>query len=323
MINKYITQEIRKDIEMNKILKYIKHPSNIIIYLSNKGFFKYIDDKKYLKIKYKLIMGKKIDLQNPQTFNEKLQWLKLYDRNHQYTQMVDKYEAKKYVASIIGEEYIIPTIGIYNSFDEIDFKKLPNKFVIKCTHDSGGLILCKNKEKLDIAKAKKKIDKCMKNNYYYKHREWPYKNVKPRIIIEEYLEDKIIKKMIDYKFFSFNGNPKIMYVSDNSHTDNQHCCFYDMNYKKLDIKRKDYQEFEKEIKKPNNFEKMIEFSKILSKDIPHVRVDWYEINGKLYFGELTFFTCSGFIPFDPEEWDYKLGEMLKLPDKKISDKNEK
>lgn len=295
----------------------------ILIILSNKYFFNFLPDKQYVQLKYKLIMGRKLELQKPQTFNEKLQWLKLYDRNHQYTQMVDKYEAKKYVASIIGEEYIIPTIGIYNSFDEIDFKKLPNKFVIKCTHDSGGLILCKNKEKLDIAKAKKKIDKCMKNNYYYKHREWVYKNIKPRIIIEKYMEDNN-SIMRDYKFFCFNGEPKLMYLSEGlENHETARMSFYDMDFNLIDCKRKDYKQLDYTPKKPKTFEKMKEFASILSKDIPHLRVDWYEINGKLYFGELTFFTCSGFIPFEPEEWDHKLGEMLKLPDKKISDKNEK
>lgn len=307
-----------------KILKYLCNSNyRFIINVKKFKLYKKMDDKKVLDNLYYFTFKKHIDWNNPQTFNEKLQWLKLYDRNPEYTKMVDKYEAKKYVASILGEEYIISTIGIYNSFDEIDFEKLPNKFVMKCTHDSGGIVICKDKTKLDKSTAKKKIEKSLKTNYYYCGREWPYKSIRPRIIIEEYMEDKITKKIIDYKFFTFNGKPKIMYVSDNSHSENQHCCFYDMNYKKLDIKRKDYQEFEKEIKQPNNFSKMIEFSRILSKNIPHVRVDWYEINGKLYFGELTFFTCSGFIPFENEEWDYKIGKMLKLPDKKISDKNEK
>lgn len=312
---------------MKKIIKIIKNfftnPLLRFGYLTKIGFYNKMSDEKYIKKEFKLRMGYNLDLQNPQTFNEKLQWLKLNDRNPTYTKMVNKYEVKKYVASIIGEKYIIPTLGVYNDFDDIDFNKLPNQFVIKCTHDSGGLVICKDKSKLKITKVKRKINEFLERKYFYIHREWPYKNVKPRIIIEKYMEDKKTKDIKDYKFFCFNGTPKIMYVSDGSHTKEQHIQFFDMKYNKIDIKRKDYQEFEKEIKKPNNFEKMIEFSKILSKDIPHVRVDWYEINGKLYFGELTFFTCSGFIPFEPKEWDYKLGEMLKLPDKKISDKNEK
>ncbi len=282
-----------------------------------------VSDKLFLKLKYYTKIGKKLNIQNPKTFNEKLQWLKLYDRNTRYTEMVDKYDAKNYVSNIIGEDYVVPTIGIYKNFDDINFNDLPNQFVIKCTHDSGGLVICKDKRTLNQVIIRKKINKSLKKNYYYSGREWPYKDVKPRIIIEKYMEDKKEKEIRDYKFFCFNGEPKIMYVSDNSHTDNQHSCFFDMNYKKINIKRKDYQEFKETPKKPINFEKMIDFSKILSNGIPHVRVDWYEINGKLYFGELTFYTCSGFIPFENEKWDYEIGEMLKLPKKKISDSNEK
>lgn len=294
----------------------------LMILIDNKLKIRISDDK-YLKYKYQLYIKKKLNLKNPQTFNEKLQWLKIYDRNHQYTQMVDKYEAKKYVASIIGEEYIIPTIGIYNSFDEIDFKKLPNKFVIKCTHDSGGLVVCKDKNKLDKNNAKKKIEKSLKTNYYYCGREWPYKNVKPRIIIEKYMCTKEQKELIDYKFFCFNGNPKIILVCSERFSSNNMCeTWFDDKWNFLDIIESSHR-VDKTIKKPINLSKMMEFSKKLSKDIPFVRVDFYEINGKTYFGELTFFPASGFERFEPKEWDYKLGEMLKLPDKKISDKNEK
>ena len=294
----------------------------LMILIDNKLKIRISDDK-YLKYKYQLYIKKKLNLKNPQTFNEKLQWLKIYDRNDQYTQMVDKYEAKKYVASIIGEEYIIPTIGIYNSFDEIDFKKLPNKFVIKCTHDSGGLVVCKDKNKLDKNNAKKKIEKSLKTNYYYCGREWPYKNVKPRIIIEKYMCTKEQKELIDYKFFCFNGNPKIILVCSERFSSNNMCeTWFDDKWNFLDIIESSHR-VDKTIKKPINLSKMMEFSKKLSKDIPFVRVDFYEINGKTYFGELTFFPASGFERFEPKEWDYKRGEMLKLPDKKISDKNEK
>ncbi len=309
---------------LKKNLRYLfdkQYRFNININKFN--LYKSMPDKEVLNNLYYYKFKQNIDWSYPKTFNEKMQWLKLYDRNPIYSTMVDKYEVKNYVASIIGEEYIIPTIGVYDSFNEIDFKKMPNKFVIKCTHDSGGLVICHDKSKFNKRKAKKKIEKSLKTNYYYKSREWPYKNVKPRIIVEKYIEDKHIKELRDYKFFCFNGKPKIMYISDNSHRDNQHCCFFDINYNKLNIKRKDYKEFEQNIEKPHNFNKMIEFSKKLSKNIPHVRVDWYEINNKLYFGELTFYTCSGFIPFETEEWNYKMGEMLELPEKKISDDNEK
>ena len=285
--------------------------------------FKFFSDESYLKLKYFVYFKKKLNLNNPKSFNEKLQWLKLYDRNPLYVTMVDKYDVKKYVENKIGKEYIIPTIGIYKKINEINFNKLPNKFVIKCTHDCGSTVIVKNKNKIDYDEIKRKIENKLKVNYYYSGREWPYKNVKPRIIVEKYMEDKKENEIKDYKFFCFNGEPKIMYVSDNSHTNNQHSCFFNMNYKKINIKRKDYQEFKETPKKPIKFEKMINLSRILYNGIPHVRVDWYEINGKLYFGELTLYTCSGFIPFENEEWDYKIGEMLKLPEKKMSDNNEK
>lgn len=176
---------------MNKdiIKEIIKNPKTIIYILNNKKIIT-LPDKAFIKLKYKDKFGKKINLNNPQTFNEKLQWLKLYDRNPEYTKMVDKYEVKKYVASIIGEEYIIPTLGVWNKFEDIDFNKLPDQFVLKCTHDSGGLVICKDKSKLDINEAKKKIEKSLKINYYYLSREWPYKNVKPQIIAEKYMVDE-------------------------------------------------------------------------------------------------------------------------------------
>lgn len=279
-----------------------------------------IPDAIFLRIMYKKVFGKKLNLKNPQTFNEKLQWLKLYDRKDIYTTMVDKYEVKEYVAKIIGDKYIIPTIGVYNKFDDIDFDELPNQFVIKCTHDSGGLVIVDDKKNFDIKNARKKINKSLKKNYYYNSREWPYKNVKPRIIVEKYMEDKKYKSMRDYKFFCFDGKPKLMYISEGSHTNDAKIAFYDMDFNKLDIKRKDYKDFEILPNKPLNFEKMKEIARVLSKGIPHLRVDLYDVNGKIYFGELTFSTCSGYIPFSDEKWDKKLGDMLDLT---MVKKNEK
>ena len=270
------------------------------------SFSKLIPDKLYLKLKYRSKTGKKLDFKNPKTYNEKLQWLKLYDRKDIYTTMVDKCEAKKYVAGIIGKEYIIPTIGVYDKFEDIDFKELPKQFVIKCTHDSGGLVICKNKDQLDIDEAREKITDCLKKNYYWRGREWPYKNVRPRILVEKYMEDKSSKTMRDYKFFCFDGKPEIMYLSEGlENHKTARMSFYDMNMHLVDC-------LEYIPERPKNFEKMKEFSAILSKDIPHLRVDWYEINGKLYFGELTFTTCSGIIPFADENWDRRLGDFIML-----------
>ena len=292
-----------------------------ILKLDSLGILR-LKDITFLKYKYYTKTGNRLNVLEPQTFNEKLQWLKLYDRKENYTEMVDKYAVKEYVANIIGEEYIIPTLGIYNNFDEIDLEKLPNKFVIKCTHDSGGLIVCKNKNELDIKKARKKINKSLKTNYYYCGREWPYKNVKPRIIVEKYMEDKKTKELRDYKFFCFNGIPKLMFIATDRGKKETKFNYYDLKFNKLEIKQH-YPNDDRVIFKPQNFDKMIELSKKLSKGIPHVRVDWYEINGKMYFGELTFYHFSGFEPFKPEEWDYRLGEWLQLPKKEVVNVDEK
>ena len=190
---------------MNKIISYIVEPKKIILYLMNKNYLSFIPDETFLKMKYKLMMGKKLDLENPKTFNEKLQWLKLHDRNPEYTKMVDKYEAKEYVANIIGKEYIIPTLGVWDKFDDIDFDALPNEFVLKPTHTSGNVFICKDKSKIDYKKLKKQVNKWLKRDYYKIHREWPYKNVKPRIIAEEYMENKDHTSIKDYKFYCFNG----------------------------------------------------------------------------------------------------------------------
>ena len=283
-----------------------------------KKLLKLLPDYIFLQIKYRYKFNKKLDLKKPQTINEKLQWLKLYDRNPEYTKMVDKYEAKKYVANIIGEEYIIPTLGVYDKFEDINFATLPNQFVIKCTHDSGGLIICKDKTKLNIKEARKKINKSLKRNYFYTGREWPYKNVKPRIIAEQYMVDESGTELKDYKFFCFNGEPKLLFVAkDRPYATKFN--YYDMDFKKLPFKQH-YKNFNDYIEKPKGFEKMIELSRKLSKDIPHVRVDFYDINGKVYFGELTFYHFSGFEKFEPEEWDRILGDMLKLPKEKKIEK---
>ena len=270
---------------------------------------KLVSDEKYLKMRYKNVFNKSLNLKNPKTFNEKLQWLKLYDRNPLYTKLVDKYEVKDYVANIIGKEHVIPTIGVYDSFDDINFEKLPKQFVIKCTHDSGGLVIVKDKNKLDIKKAKKKINKSLKKNYYYCGREWPYKNVKPRIIIEKYMEDNKTKELRDYKFFCFNGIPKFMFLATDRQKNQTKFNFYDMNFNLLPFTQGHPNDLRK-ISKPEKFDEMVALSKKLSVNIPHVRVDFYEINGKVYFGEMTFYHYSGFTKFDPEEWDEKFGNYI-------------
>ena len=305
---------------LSKILEYFKHPSKLFIFLQNRCNFKVLPDKIYLKICYKLALNKKLRFDNPQTFCEKLQWLKLYDRKPIYTTMVDKYEAKKYISNLIGEGYVIPTLGVWDNFDEINFDLLPDQFVLKCTHDSGGLIICRDKSKLNKANAKKKLCRSMKRNYYWSSREWPYKNVKPRIIAEPYMEEHNCISpnhvdasiLTDYKFFCFNGIPKVMYITRELDV-SQEIDFYDMDFVHLPILLDDCCYASVPPVKPKHFEKMKEIAAVLSRNIPHIRVDFYCVDDKLYVGELTFFHSSGMCHIYPEEWDYKLGEWIAIP----------
>ena len=297
---------------INKILKCLIDNNYRFSVLSSLGVFNGMNDKKYIEKKFKNQMGYSLDLENPITYNEKIQWLKLYDRNSKYIYMADKYEAKKIVSNILGDEYVVPTIGIYDDFDKINFEELPNQFVMKCTHDSGGVIVCKEKKYFNYKEARKKINKNLKKNYFFYGREWPYKNINPRIIIEKYLEDSYQKEIIDYKFFCFNGKVEYLYISEGSHTLNQKIQFFDKNYLPIDCSRSDYNKFERIPKKPKNFDKMIEFAELLSKNIEHIRIDFYEINGQLYFSEFTFYTGSGYVPFNEKHWDFKFGSLINL-----------
>ena len=281
----------------SKILKKIKYAMRIIPYIQMYYFAHF---KKFCNLK------------NPKTYNEKLNWLKLHDKNPIYTRIVDKFEAKEYVKDIIGDQYIIPTLGVWDNFDDIDFDELPQQFVLKCTHDSEGLVIVKDKDKLDKEMAKNKIESALKQNFFYIGREWPYKNVKPRIIAEKYMEDHIDGELRDYKFFCFDGEPKAMFVASDRASDNVKFDYFDLNFNHLDIKQK-YPHAEQPLRKPVTFEKMIELSKVLSKGFPHVRVDFYEVDGQLYFGELTFYHFSGFMPFEPNKWDKIFGDWIKLP----------
>ena len=238
------------------------------------------------------------------------------------TNLVDKYEAKKIVAETIGDEHIIPTIGVWESFDDIDFTSLPDQFVLKCTHDSGGLVICTNKDQFDAETARKKINKSLLTNYYLHDREWPYKNVKRRIIAEEYIEDKNSKHGLhDYKMFIFNGEFKAFYVTSDRGSKTGTCIdIFDKNCNRLPFKW-GYPNSNYEFKKPKNWETMIELAERLGKGYPHVRVDFYNLNGKIMFGEMTFFTWGGLVPFEPEEWDYKFGEWITLTKEKITDEH--
>lgn len=297
---------------ISKIIRAIKEPNRILKYLLTKTA-RLFPDELYLKMLFPLRTGYKLNLNNPQTYNEKLQWLKLYNRKPEMVKMVDKVDAKEYVAKIIGEEYIIPTLGVYNSVDEIDFNSLPNQFVLKCTHDSGGIVICSDKSKLDIEAAKDKLSRGLKVNYYYQNREWPYKQVKPRIIAEQYMVDESGYELKDYKFFCFDGEVKLLFIASDRglKTEETKFDFFDTEFNHLPFLN-GHPNSTKKIAKPKGFEKMKEIAAKLSQGEPHLRVDLYDINGKIYFGELTFYHWSGMTPFEPIEWDYKLGKLINL-----------
>ena len=269
---------------------------------------RWLPDKLYIQLNYFAHFHKFANLKNPITYNEKLNWLKLYDRNPIYTKLVDKYEVKPIIGKLIGDEFIIPTIGVWNHFDDIDFDKMPDQFVLKCTHDSEGLVIVRDKKKFDKEKAKEKIESCLKQNFYYIGREWPYKDVKPRIIAEKYMEDHMDGELRDYKFFCFDGIPKALFIATDRAKDQVK---FDLKYNHLDIKQK-YPNAGI-VRKPVMFDKMIELAKVISKGYPHVRIDFYEVDGKLYFGEFTLYHFSGFMPFQPCKWDKKFGDWIKLP----------
>jgi hypothetical protein len=257
-------------------------------------------------------------LDNPKTYTEKLQWMKLYDRQDRYTDLVDKAKVKEYVSAIIGEEYIIPTLGIWDRVEDIRLEDLPERFVLKCTHDSGGMVICRNKADLDWEKAKSKLKHAWGKKFYWENREWAYKNVIPRIIAEPYLEDSRTGELRDYKFFCFQGEPKMMYVASDRLKPGEPTKFdfFDLDYQHLEIVN-GHPHAAVVPQKPEHFQRMKELAAKLSKGMSHVRVDLYEVNGKIYFGEFTFYHCSGMLPFKPEKWDRVLGDWLILPREQV------
>lgn len=273
-----------------------------------------VPDKMYLNMHYKAALGKKINFKDPKTYNEKLQWLKIYNRNPEYTKLVDKHEVKKIVADKVGEEYIIPTLAVWDNVDEININSLPEQFVLKCTHDSGSIFICTDKSKFDLENAKLELRKKLKYNMFWWGREWPYKNVKPRIIAEKYMVDESGTELKDYKFFCFGGKAHYLFIATDRYNPDEETKFdfYDLEFNHLPFTN-GHPNANRKIEKPQGFDKMVELAEILAKDMPHARVDFYDINGKVYFGEITFFHWDGMVPFEPEEWDYKFGEHIALP----------
>ena len=264
-------------------------------YLNYMGFFNHMLDKEYLEKRYKITFGKNIDWENPKTFNEKLQWLKLYNRKPEYTTMVDKYAVREYIADKLGEEYLIPLLGVWNNPNDIDFTVLPEQFVLKCNHNSGmGMCICKNKNELNIDNIKNKLKSGLKQNYYLTSREWPYKNVKRKIIAEKYIEDSK-GEFVDYKFFAFNGYVPCVMVCIDRHINDTKFYFFDKDWNLLKLNKRGKEASPNfTLPKPKNISEMFKIAEKLSKDIPFVRIDLYNADGKIYFGEITFFPDSGF-----------------------------
>ena len=292
---------------MNKLLFLLTHPraaANTMLVHCGRN----ISDKRYLSLFYLINFGKKPNLETPQSFNEKMNWLKLHDHRDIYTTMADKYAAKTYVAERIGPEYVVKNYGVYDRWEDIDFNLLPNKFVIKGTHDSGGAFVCKDKSTFDFKEAGQRIKYNLRINYFYPLREWPYKNIKPRIIVDQLLDDHSGKELRDYKFWCFNGKPTFMYVTNKGKVIKEN--FYDMDFKPVSIDH-GFERTIPEYEKPTNFDKMKELATQLSAGIPFVRVDFFNVDGRIYFGEFTFYDWGGMRPFR-NDWDEKIGQFIEL-----------
>ena len=299
---------------MNRFTKLRKFLRKVILYSIETPIGRLLPDVIYLKIKFRLLVGTMLNLKNPRTFNEKMQWLKLYNRKPEYTVLVDKYKVRDYIARELGEEYLIPLLGVWDKAEDIDFDTLPDKFVLKCNHNSGlGMCICKDKSKLDTKKVKAELKKGLKQNYYMHGREWPYKNVERKIICEKYMEDESRSELKDYKLWCFGGKVEVVLTcaerfSETGLKEN----FYDPEWNLLDMRRPAHANTDYPIAKPQCLDKMIAFAEQLSKGFPFLRVDFYEVDKKLYFGELTFFPATGMENFEPTEWDRKLGDLINL-----------
>lgn len=302
---------------MSKIIKFLKHPIKTLQGRSTRHFIlknSYLDDELYLKKFFKKVFHYELNLENPKTYNEKLQWLKLYDRKPLYTQLVDKVLVRDYVKEKIGDDFLIPLIGIWERPEDIDFDALPTKFVLKCNHNSGlGMCICKNKNELNKQETIKGLQAGLNEDFYLRGREWPYKNVKRKIIGETYLEDKSGVELMDYKLFCFDGHFKVLLICSDRHTKLSND-WYDENLNHLPCVNGP-----KNRKSPiimsSKIHEMIKIAEILTAGIPQARVDFYDLNGKIYFGEITLFESSGLSPFKPKQYDLIFGSYINLPDR--------
>ena len=272
-----------------------------------------IPDKLYLKMLYQVRMGEKLNLKNPRSFDEKMQWLKLYDRRPEYTMMADKYEVRKYVQDKLGERYLIPLLGVWDRVEDVDFSMLPEQYVLKCTHDSGSVLICKARNAFDIEEAKQKLEKTLKANYFYPSREWPYKNIRPRIIAEKYMMDESQEELKDYTIYTFSGEPYLVQVDFGRFVEHKRN-LYTMDWQYIDEEIEYPKDPSVRIERPECLEEMLECSRKLAKGTASLRTDFYSINDRIYFGEITFYQEAGFAHFSSEEYARKLGDMIVLPE---------
>lgn len=296
------------------VRNYIVHPiKSVVDAMFRHGALEWLGDEAFLKLKGKNVTGKWMDLKNPKTFNEKLQWLKIHDRREIYTTMVDKYEAKGFIASKVGSQHVIPTYGVWEDFSEIDFDLLPNEFILKTTHDSGCFEIVKEKSEADFDRIRETLTSSLNQNHYSRGREWPYKNVKPRIIAEKLLVDSTCSYLKDYKFYCFNGEAKLFYITSNKGIGHTYQNFFDLEGNPIEIQDKNYPNNPNEAPSlPKNLELMITIANTLSENIPHLRVDIYEVDGNVYVGELTFCEASGFCQFTPDKYNRILGDWIDI-----------
>ena len=290
------------------------HPGKLVLPASQNGLLNWIPDKTALKLLYRAEMGESLDLDHPVTFSEKIQWIKLFDRKSRYTMMVDKYLAKEIVASEIGEEYVIPTYAVWDDAKSVDLDALPNEFVIKCNHDSHGLVICRDKSAIDQKAVIRKMNAGLRKNAYHQSREWAYKDVKRKILAEKLIVDPKNRDLIDYKFFCFNGVPLYCQVIKNRST-GETIDFYDMDWNPMPFtglglgkgpERGTFTE------KPEHYGKMRQIAEKLAQGTFFVRIDLYNVEGRILFGEFTLYPKSGLARFYPDEWNRKLGDLIRL-----------
>ena len=291
------------------LTNWINNPEYLILSLENHGLLKFISDRKMIEYVYRVQLHKRLNLDNPVTFNEKIQWLKLHDRKRDYTTMADKLAAKEYVANIIGAEYIVPTLAVWENASDINIEELPAKFVLKVNHDSGGVMICKDKSSIDLKEIRKFFRKKLRHNLFYGGREWPYKDIEPRVFAERFLENEGVDTLVVYKFFCFNGKPELIQVIQDDKTTSETIDYFDIEWNLLPFKQ-NHPNSISHLDKPQLLGEMINLTRKLMIDIPFIRVDWYIEGDRVFFSEFTFYSDNGFAPFYPDEWDEKLGDMI-------------